>query len=253
MKKIFFLILIILVSYISNAKHKREIIVSAANSLIDVMENIHKTYIKDNSDTSVLLSYSSSGVIKNQILNGAKIDIFIFASIEFGKELADRGFLSSDKLKTFCENSIVAVSLSKNNISSLSGFHSILDSRIKRIACGNFGTVPAGGYSKEIFIELGIFDAIKNKIIFTETVRQALFYLESGNCDVALIFRTDYLTSKDRLTIIAEKGIVNGKKIVFCIGLTKIGEENGVAVDYYNFLLSNKAKKILKETGFILE
>ena len=43
---------------------------------------------------------------------------------------------------------------------------------------------------------LGIWDRIQDKIIYAKDVKQALVYVDTGNVDCALVYKTDALVLK---------------------------------------------------------
>lgn len=174
--------------------------------------------------------------------------MFAFASLSDGKYLEGKNLLKSGSLKIICKNSLVLVINKKDKDQGSSGFESLKSDKINKIALGNFETVPAGKYAKDLLFELKIFDAVKDKFVFADNVRQALTYVELGNADAALVYKTDFLISKD-LIIIGERDKIAGNEILYSFGITKSGENKKSAEKLFDFLFSLKAKKILRNTG----
>ncbi len=72
---------------------------------------------------------------------------------------------------------------------------------MKENAVGNPKTVPAGRYAEEV---LGYYKllsgVIKDTLIFTENVRQALDYVARGEVDAGVVYATDAAVTSQRMS-----------------------------------------------------
>ena len=62
----------------------------------------------------------------------------------------------------------------------LAGFLDLAKPEVKKIAIGNPKTVPAGRYAMEVFNHFKIAEAIQDKLVLAENVRQVLDYVGPG-------------------------------------------------------------------------
>lgn len=100
MKKLCMFTTILLCSFIlaacSNSDQESKevkLTVSAAASLKDALDEIKQHYEKEHPDVSLTFNYGSSGSLKQQILQGAPVDLFFSAAIEPYNELAEKGII----------------------------------------------------------------------------------------------------------------------------------------------------------------
>jgi molybdate transport system substrate-binding protein len=75
----------------------------------------------------------------------------------------------------------------------------LLQPRVQRIAIGNPKTVPAGQYAEETLRALGLWDGLRQKLVFGENVRQVLEYVARGEVEAGFVYATD---------LVARRGLV---------------------------------------------
>jgi molybdate transport system substrate-binding protein len=80
----------------------------------------------------------------------------------------------------------------KNHIK---GFRELALPLVKRVAIGHPKTVPAGAYGMEILTYLGLMPGLGPRLIHAGHARQALSYVESGDVDAGIVYRSDAITS----------------------------------------------------------
>ena len=78
--------------------------------------------------------------------------------------------------------------------SSLTKIQDLKDEKIK-IALGTPESVPAGKYAKASLTHENLWNDVQNKVVFTKDVRQVLTYVETGNVDAGIVYKTDTLIS----------------------------------------------------------
>lgn len=252
-KLLFFLFLIIFLSghsKIANAIEKdTELIISAASSLKNVLEEITIEFRKINNNIKLILNFAASGKLRVQIEHAAPVDIFIPASVIDIKKLEKSNLIFKDTLNNLAKNELVLISNSKNK--SIKNLLDLCEKHIKRIAIGNINTVPAGKYAKEVFDSYGIFSNIKQKLIFTESAKQTLYYVSRNNVDCGLVFFTDAKTDKNVKII----NVIPSKMhspILYQMVIIKSTKHLREANNFLKFLKSKQVKKILIKNGFII-
>ena len=67
--------------------------------------------------------------------------------------------------------------------------------RKSKIALGTPESVPAGKYAKASLTHENLWNDVQNKVVFTKDVRQVLTYVETGNVDAGIVYKTDALIS----------------------------------------------------------
>ncbi|MBF0206169.1 MAG: molybdate ABC transporter substrate-binding protein [Oligoflexia bacterium] len=235
---------------------KKEIIISAAMSLKNAFNKIAVEFERENPDIKVSFNFAASGQLRAQIENGAPVDLFAPASPTDIHSLLENGYLVKETLTPFSKNSLVVVVPinSKLNISRTSGLESIMTKNIiRKIAIGNPATVAAGKYAMEAFkFEKINIDSIKDKIVYAENVRQALYYARQGEVDAALVFATDAKSGTGTQVKIAYAiPTQNYTSVINNIVVIKTSKHLSTAKSFIRFVVGKKASAIFKELGFL--
>lgn len=239
-----FLLLFILSACGTNGEEKTTLTIAAASSLSDAMEELSATYEEEHSDTEIVLNFASSGVLANQIRQGAPIDVFLLASTDHYSELVSDQLIDPELHTNLLSNKLVLIT---NEATSLSGWDDLLSDRIDRIAIGTPETVPAGAYAKEALQSLQMMDRLDEQLIFAKDVRQVLTYVETGNADAGIVYQTDYLTS-NKVNLVAEAPLDANSPITYPAGVVRDAQEE--AEIFFTYLQSEEAISTFKKYGF---
>lgn len=228
------------------AEGRTELLVSAAASLQDSLNEIESRYEARYPEVDLIMNYGSSGALQKQIEQGAPADLFLSAgkkqvdALARGKLLSRQGTLLGNKLV------VIASAGSRETITGLRG---LLDDRFRKIAVGEPETVPAGAYAKEAMTNAAVWEAVEPKLVFAKDVRQVLTYVESGNTEAGIVYLTDALAS-GRVKVIAEISSELHAPIVYPIGIMSASGRQREAKRFYDYLYSREALGIFTERGF---
>lgn len=240
MKKIILKTLIGMLTLSSLSFSKEEITVSAAASLKEVMGELTGKFQNENKDIKINLNLGGSGALKNQIVAGAPVDLVFFASQKDLKDLNNKGFIDKEYQKDILKNRLVVAG--RSNIDSLDKLVG------SSIAIGIPESVPAGKYSKEAFINYGIWDKVQKDIVYAKDVRSAAQYVDLYEVDYSLIYKTDARVLKNsEIVYTVPKNLHT--PIIYSYGVIK-DRANENVVKLYNYLNSETAKKLYKKYGF---
>lgn len=229
------------------ATPKTEIIVSAAASLTETMNELIEMYKKVKPDVTITPTYGSSGSLQQQIEQGAPVDIFISASPKQVDALAKQGLILKDTRKNIVENKVVLIV--PKSTKGITQFEDAATDKIKQIALGEPSSVPVGQYSEEIFTALGILDKVKPKAVYAKDVRQVLTYVEMGEVDAGIVYATDAAISK-KVTVIATAPEGTHKPVIYPAAVVKTSAQPQVAKAFLTWLSSAEASKVFVRYGF---
>ncbi|MGJ5673194.1 MAG: molybdate ABC transporter substrate-binding protein [Nostochopsis sp.] len=231
------------------AQSNAELLVSAAASLKDVMEEIKTDYQQTKPNVNVKYNFGASGALLQQIQQGAPVDVFISAGKKQVDTLEQSGQLVADSRKILAKNRLVLI-VPKDAI-DVSSFNNLKDAKIKKIAIGEPRSVPAGQYAEQTLQKLGIYQSIKPKFVYANNVRQVLAAVESGNADAGLVYLTDAkISNKVKVVVAADEKYHS--PIVYPVAVLKRTKNMQAAKDFVQFLSSQEAKTILQKYDFIL-
>lgn len=251
MRNLFALLISIFTVVISPAKvqteSNNEILVSAAASLKDVFTELGADFEKKN-QIKVSFNFAASGQLKAQIENGAPADVYAAASLADMDALENKKILTENTEIVFARNSLVLVQ-SINSKIQITTIDDLKKVEVKKIAIGNPDTVPAGRYAKESLTQFKVLAALKEKLVFGESVRQVLDYASKNEVDAGFVYLTDVLTDKS-LRKILEIPENSHKAIVYPIAVIKTSQNEDIAKEFVKFVTSKSSEEVFKKYGF---
>ncbi|MCR6545209.1 molybdate ABC transporter substrate-binding protein [Dehalobacterium formicoaceticum] len=224
-----------------------EINISAAASLTDALTEIQAEYAKK-SNAILQFNFAASGTLQKQIQEGAPCDLFISASKGHMDTLEGDGLVVTDSRKDLLGNTLTLIATAEK-ADLITGPESFTNDDVASIAIGEPESVPAGNYSKQTFESLGIWDQIQEKLVFAKDVRQVLQYVDSGNADCGLVYRSDAMLLETG-KIIVDMPADSHDPIVYPAAIMKNAAQPEAANAFYEFLQTDYAKKTFEKYGF---
>ena len=228
--------------------HAAEIFVFAAASLTDALKELAPAYELESGD-KLVFNFAGSNALARQIKEGAPADVF-FSADEIQMDNLDKaGLIDSTTRQDLLSNTLVIV-VPEDGPSELTPA-ALGEPALKRLALADPKSVPAGVYAREYLTRLGLWKAVELKIVPTENVRGALAAVESGNVDAGIVYKTDAAISKS-VKIVHEVAPAEGLKIVYPVAVVKDSQHAGASRRFVEYLKSEAALTIFKESGFII-
>ncbi|WP_308574821.1 molybdate ABC transporter substrate-binding protein [uncultured Fusobacterium sp.] len=241
MKKLTILILALLLSVSTFSK---EIVVSAAASLKNCLEEILPEYEKLSGD-KVLLNLGGSGTLRTQIENGVPVDLFISADQKNVKILVDKNIVKKENSYDFLSNSLILVKspYSKSSVNSVEG----LKNSDVYLVIGNPDTAPVGNYTLTALKNLEILDKLnREKLVYAKDVSAVVQYVEIGEADFGVIYNSDRNRMKN--PIVVEEFPENSyDKVIYSVAILNNSDD---VKKLFEFLRENK--EVFKKYGFVV-
>jgi molybdate transport system substrate-binding protein len=239
--------LILPFSFVAAASAGQEVIVSAAASLTNAFGEIGKKFESANPGTKVVFNFGASGALLQQIDKGAPVDVFASADQKTMDQAAEKGLIISGTRKDFVRNELVLI-VPHGAKTPVKALQDLSASGIGKVALGNPETVPAGRYAQEVLTSEGLWDELKPKFIFGESVRQVLDYVSRGEVDAGFVFATDAAIAKDHVSVALET--MKHKPITYPISVVSSTKNKDLAKRFVDFVLSNESQEILSKYAF---
>jgi len=216
----------------------------AAASLKEAVDELSAGFAGKHPGVKVVKNYGGSGSLAKQLENGAPVDIFISANLQWVDYLKHKGLLSAQNITDFTYNTLVFAGAPPTKASSLEDL-----SKLERIAIGSPMSVPAGEYARQALKNSHIDGQLARKLVLAKDVRECLMYAERGEVDGALVYRTDALQARKAKILFTVPQQLYGR-ITYPIALTLPGAKNRDAVAFYRYLGGPQAKGVLAKYGF---
>ena len=232
--------------------------VYAAGSLKAALTDIAKAFEAD-SGSAVQAKYGPSGLLKDEIANGAKADVFASANMEHPQALARAG--KSGPVVLFARNKMCALVKPGLAVSTSNLLDRMLDPAI-RLGTSTPKADPSGDYAFAVFaradhVRQGVQDVLEKKALqltgsaAPPTGRTIYgWHVAEGHADIFLTYCTNALSAQkenpgQQIVALPEDLAVSAD-----YGLTVIIGVSTIAQRFARFIMSAEGQKILVRHGF---
>lgn len=235
------------------AAEKKEIIVFAAASMTETMNEIKASYESTHPGISIVYNFDSSGTLKTQIEQGADCDLFISAAKKQMNALKDLNMLDDATIVDLLENKTALAVPAGNpkNITSFDQLASLLKEGKVFLAIGN-SDVPVGQYTEKIFNYYGIDmdeTAKKGCITYGTNVKEVTTQVASSSVDCGIIYATDAYSAG--LTVVdTATSEMTGGRVIYPAALLKASKNRAEAEEFFSYIKSDESMKIFESVGF---
>ena len=243
------------------AEEPEEIIVFAAASMTETLNQIKEIYEKDHNVT-ITYNFDSSGTLKTQIQEGADCDLFISAGqkqmnqldITADKEINTDGldFVADGTRINLLENKVVLV-VPEGNPAGLEGFDDLaakLADGSAFMAMGN-SDVPVGQYTQKILAYYDLDEeALANAgaITYGTSVKEVTTQVSEGSVDCGVIYCTDAFSAG--LTIIDSATKDMCGQVIYPAAVLKTAQHAEAAQAFLDYLTGDEAMAIFEAVAF---
>lgn len=227
------------------SEKKSVLLVSAAVSLKDSLNEIKKQFEEENPSIEVRYNFSSTGALQRQIEQGAPVDVFFSASKDLFEQLNKKGLINQSLQMDYLGNSLVLITNKENESLKM---EDLASKEFGKLAIGTPETVPAGKYAKEALLHDDLWETNKKRMVFAKDVRQVLSYVETGNVHAGIVYKTDAMTSKK----VNQTPIEPDKydSIIYPAGVLHETEHENEAEAFFRFLQQEQSLEVFEQQGF---
>lgn len=235
------LLILLLVACSGMGDTDDEILVSAAASLGDAFSSIEREFEAATPGFEVALNLAGSSTLRQQILEGAPVDVFASADLSNMTQVVEGGRADGEP-RVFATNRLqIAVPL--GNPGGIQGLEDFAAESLFLGLCAE--VVPCGGYGRQALSLAGVTPAIDT----TEPdVRSLLIKIAAGELDAGITYVTDVASREgvegvdipDEFNVVAQYPIV---------ALADTGDSEAARA-FIAFVLSEEGQAILNDFGF---
>lgn len=225
---------------------KVELNISAAASLTDACNELKELYAKEHPNVNINYNFAASGPLAKQIEEGAPVDVFISANQDKMDGLAEKELIINDTRKDLLTNIVVLIAQKDSGIKD---FMDLAKPEVEKLSIGEPASVPVGDYSQQILKNLNIWEQVESKLLLAKSVRQVLAYVDSGNVDAGIVYKTDAMIAENAV-IVAEAPEGTHEPVIYPMAVIKDSKNIDEAKKFADFLKSKEASEILTKYGF---
>jgi molybdate transport system substrate-binding protein len=227
---------------------QRELVVLAAASLRDAFTEIARTFEASHPGVRVTLSFSGSQDLRAQVEHGAIADVFASADAAPLQALQAAG-LAAKPSTVFARNSLVVV-VPRGNPAGIATFDDL--PKAKRLVIG-IPESPIGGYTLKVFQRArpGFLAAVEKRVASREiNVRQVLAKVSLGEADAGVVYRTDALAAKGKVSTVEIPAALDETAEYPVAALTR-SKQPALAQAFIALLTGPEGRRALTAQGFL--
>lgn len=228
-------------------------IVAAASDLQFALEEIAAKFESD-TGVSVRLSMGSSGNFARQIRQGAPYQLYLSADERYVLDLARDGF-TRDQGALYAIGRIALIVPRTSTLAADGSLEdlraAIADGRLRRFAIANPEHAPYGRRAEEALRHVGLWEAIKDKLVFGENVSQAAQFATTANSQGGIIAYS--LALSPRVAALGRHDLVSATWHEPLMQRMVLLKRAGTAAEkFYRYLQEQPARAIFRRYGFVL-
>lgn len=193
----------------------------------------------------VTLVLGSTGVLAQQIRNGAPADVFFAANESFVDGLVSESLTVRQSRTRYAEGRLAIVTLkSSRQVKDLNGLAS---PEVQRVAMANPHHAPYGLAAQQALQAAGLWDAVQPKLVFGENVQQAVQYVRSGSADAGIVARSVADTPDLNWTLVDRGLHAPLNQIAVVIARSR---QPRAAMSFIEFV-TGEGRGVMKQFGFL--
>lgn len=233
---------VLLVSY----AHADTVNVAVASNFTGAANEI-ATAFAEATDHMAILSFGASGQFYTQITQGAPFEVFLSADDVRPTQAVEEGYGVDGSVFTYAIGQLVLYSIEEGMVT---GPATLEAGAFQQVAIANPETAPYGKAAVEAMQALGVYDALKPKIVQGQNIGQAFQFVETGNAEVGFVAlgQVSQTETGSRWIVPQEYHEPINQDAV----LLAQGQDNPAAAAFLEFLQSDEASAIIEKYGYAL-
>ena len=209
-----------------------------------VLDELAQRFEK-NTSNRLTVSSASTGVLYNQIVNGAPFDVFLSADSQRPRLLEDHGLIIPDSRQPYAQGILVLWNTSDrpitlNNFGEYDG----------RLAIANPATAPYGLAAEQALKNLGVWQHLQKRLVTGNSIQQTWQFVASGNIHLGLVARAQLVDPKYQGTRVIKIPQNLYDPIHQELVILKHSRQPEVAKSFVEFILSEKSQNYIGSQGY---
>jgi len=204
--------------------------------------------LKQKTGHEAVLSFGASGAFFTQITHGAPFEVFLSADADRPKAAIDGGLAVPDSLFTYA---IGRLMLWSRVVDVTNGEAALKAGNFSKLSIANPAAAPYGAAAVETMKALGVYDALKPKIVQGASIAQAFQFVDTRNAEVGFVALSQLhgVTEGTRWEVPQNLHSPIRQDAV----LLKTGADSEASVAFLAFLKGPEARAIIEQFGYALK
>ncbi|MCY4542381.1 MAG: molybdate ABC transporter substrate-binding protein, partial [Rhodobacteraceae bacterium] len=231
--------------------HADEAIVAVATNFTYAARHLVAEF-EETSAHQIVLVPGSTGRLYAQIVNGAPYAVFLAADASRPQLLEAQGLTVQGSRSTYAIGRLAL--FRRGSAAPRESWESALGrGDFRHLAVAEPELAPYGAASVEVMERLGLADKLKNKLVVGESVGQVSAFLATGNAELGFLSLSHAMRARE-LGFGDFWLIPDGwhSPILQEMVLMRAAEDNQAAVEFHEFLSSERALSLIRASGYVI-
>ncbi len=203
---------------------------------------------KQKTGHEAILIFGASGAFLTQISHEAPFEVFLSADSDRPKAAIDQGFAVPGSQFTYAIGKLVFWS---KVVDVTNGEAALKAGDFRKIAIANPNAAPYGTAAIETMKALGVFDALRSKVVQGSSIAQAFQFVDTRNAEVGFVALSQLFGATEGTRWLVPQALYS--PIRQDAVLLKRGEKDEASLAFLAFLKGPEARAIIEKFGYGLE
>jgi molybdate transport system substrate-binding protein len=200
------------------------------------------------SGRDVTLVLGSTGMLAQQIRNGAPADVFFAANESFITTLASENLTLRQTNALYARGRIAIVTLRSGGL-RIDDLKGLADTRVRRVAVANPQHAPYGLAARQALESAGLWKQLEPRLVFGENVQQAVQFVRSGSAEAGIVARSVADTPDLQWTLVDDGLHAPLSQMAVVLARTK---QAAAAISFIDFINGLQGRSVMRQFGFLL-
>jgi molybdate transport system substrate-binding protein len=231
-----------------SAEPSETLTIAAANSLRDALRQVLPLFEAEHPGVNVRVVYGPSQTLRDQITQGAPVDVFLPSLFEEIEQLEKKGLIIQGTTRVYAGTSLVLITGTKvpAPVRTIQDLHT---TSVRRIAVGDPKTSSVGKVAAQFLKSSNLEPQLKSQFVYGEHSRAVLELVAKGEAEVGVVYRTDAV-SNPNIHILDTAPAGSHTAVRYGVATVWTSRNISGARDFIEFLLSPQVQLALQQHGF---
>jgi molybdate transport system substrate-binding protein len=224
---------------------KSGLIIAAAANLTQVFQQLGPPF-EQQTGIHPVFSFGSTAQLARQVENSAPFDVIAAADSQHIDELDRKGLLVPGSRAVYATG-VLAVWIPPHSHATVTRVLDLASPTVSIIAVAKPELAPYGEATVATLQRLGIWDAVKSKIVYAENISMAKQFGTSNNADAVFTAYSLVLKESGRVIPVDER---LHRPITQELGIVRRSQHSMEARRFVDFLLTGSGRQVLLSYGY---
>lgn len=222
-----------------------ELLIAAAADLAFAFREIAPAFQRERG-VAVRVSLGSSGNLAQQIQHGAPFDAFFSANRGYVETLRAAGAVRPESLRPYARGILVVAGQAEGPPPAT--LRDLAGDRVRRVAIANPAHAPYGMAAREALQGAGLWERVRPKLVYGESIGQAQQFLRTGSVDAALLALSVAMVPELR-HVAVDQALY--RPLIQWAAVTAASRQPAAAAAFIDFVAGPAGRSVLDRFGFL--